>query len=91
MTKELNDKDAELKEQHIKVTKLEEEMERIRIEEVEKRAQLENKCRREQEESKQEIQRLINNVQEAAKAKYSGRIKEWQVRYCVIMKMIQFI
>ena len=61
-------------------------MERIRIEEGEKRAELENKFRREQEDSKRETQRLINNQQEAAKAKYSGRIKEWQVRYCVIMK-----
>ena len=61
-------------------------MERIRIEEGEKRAQLENKFRREQEESNQETQRLIDNQQEAARAKYGGRIKEWQVRYCVIMK-----
>ena len=63
-----------------------EEMERIRIEEGEKQAQLENKFRREQEDSKQETQRLIDNQQEATKAKYSGRIKEWQVRYCIIMK-----
>ena len=61
-------------------------MEHIRIEEGEKQAELENKFRREQEDSKQETQRLINNLQEAAKAKYDGRIKEWQVRYCVIMK-----
>ena len=61
-------------------------MERIRIVEGEKRAELENKYRREQEDSKQETQRLIDYQQEAAKAKYSGRIKEWQVRFCVIMK-----
>ena len=61
-------------------------MERIRIVEGEKRAELENKFRREQEDSKQETQRLIDNQQEAARAKYDGRIKEWQVRYCVIMK-----
>ena len=61
-------------------------MEHIRIEEGEKRVELENKFRREQEDSKQEIQCLINNVQEAARAKYSGRLKECQVRYCVIME-----
>ena len=65
-------------------------MERIRIEEREKQAELEN-IRREQEGSQQKTKRLINNVQEAAKAKYGGRIKEWQVRYCIIMKMIQFL
>ena len=56
------------------------------MEEEEKQAQLENKFRREQEDSKQETQRLIDNMQEAARAKYGGRIKEWQVRYCVIME-----
>ena len=61
-------------------------MEHIRIEEGEKRAELENKFRREQKDSKQETQRLIDNLQEAARAKYDGRIKEWQVRYCVIME-----
>ena len=61
-------------------------MKRIRIEEGEKRAELENKFRRELEESNQETQCLIDNQQEAARAKYGGRIKEWQVRYCVIMK-----
>ena len=61
-------------------------MEHIRIEEGEKRAELENKFRREQEDSKRETQRLIDNLQEAARAKYDGRIKEWQVRYCVIMR-----
>ena len=61
-------------------------MEHNRVKEGEKRAELENKFRREQEDSKQETQRLINNQQEAARAKYSGRIKECQVRYCVIMK-----
>ena len=61
-------------------------MEHNRVKEGEKRAELENKFRREQEDSKQETQRLIYNQQEAARAKYSGRIKECQVRYCVIMK-----
>ena len=66
-------------------------MEHNRIKEGEKRAELENKFRREQEDSKQEAQRLINNVQEAVRAKYSGRIKEWQVRYCVIMECYNFL
>ena len=61
-------------------------MEHIRIEEGEKRAELEFKFRREQEELNREAQHLINNQQEAVRAKYSGRIKECQVRYCVIMK-----
>ena len=61
-------------------------MECIRLEEGKKRAELENKFRREQEDSKQETQRLIDNQQEAARAKYGGRIKEWQVRYCIIME-----
>ena len=86
MMKELNEKDTVLKEWDTKVTKLEEEMECIRLEEEEKRAELENKYSRQQEESKQETQRLITQLQEAAKAKYDGRLKECQVRYYVIMK-----
>ena len=61
-------------------------MEHIRIVEGEKQAELEIKFRREQEESKRETQCLLDNQQVAAKAKYTGRIKECQVRYCVIMK-----
>ena len=81
MTRELNEKDTELKEQHIKVTKLEEEMERIRIEEGERQAELEimNTQRRELKEERRKIDKLTSELQEKMKARYSDRLKEWQV------------
>ena len=75
MTRELNEKDAKLKEQHIKVTKLEEEMERIRIEEGERQVEL-NTQRRELE---RKMDKLTSELQEKFKARYSDRLKEWQV------------
>ena len=82
LTRELNEKDTELKEQHIKVAKLEEEIERIRIEEGEKRAELENMNaqRRELEkENQRKMDKLTSELQEKMKARYSDRLKEWQV------------
>ena len=72
MTRELSEKDAELKEQHIKLIKLEEEMERIRKEEGEKRAELEK-------ENQRKMDKLTPDLQEKVKARYNDRLKEWQV------------
>ena len=80
LTRELSEKDTELEEQHIKVIKLEEEVEHIRIEEGEKQAELENTIRRELEkENQRKMDKLTSELQEKMKTRYSERLKEWQV------------
>ena len=80
LTRELNEKDTELKEQHIKLTKLEEEVECIRKEEGERQAELKNEWRKETEkENQQKAEHLTFHLQEKMKAKYNDRLKGWQV------------
>ena len=82
LTRELSKKDAELKEQHIKLTKLEKEVERIRIEEGERQAELKNMNTQRKElekENQRKIDKLTSELQEKMKARYSDRLKEWQV------------
>ena len=60
-------------------------MDRIRIEEGEKRAELENGWRKEiGKENQQKTDQLTFHLQEKMKAKYSERLKEWEVLYEMI-------
>ena len=52
----------------------------IRIEEGEKRAELDNTISRELEkENQRKMDKLASELQEKVKARYSDRLKEWQV------------
>ena len=78
LTRELNEKDTELEEWRTRITK---EAECIRKAEGKMQVELANlnTQRRELEEKKQKMDDLTSELKEKAKAKYSDRLKEWQV------------
>ena len=81
LTRELNEKDTELKEWHSRLTKLKEEAERIKKVEGEMQTELENMNtqRRELEEKSRKMDGLTSELTKRMKAKYSGRLKDWEV------------